>query len=139
MLYNRANSQKLVCQIDVAALGSVMLVIVFTIMIWETDAYSPHHGVAVDLPRVRHPVDMPRAKREDASIVSIMRDGKIFFGHEQVAVDQLPLKIDGRLAQSGEKKVYIQADYRVRYANVKSVLDAVRSAGVDSVGILVAR
>jgi biopolymer transport protein ExbD len=82
VLYNRANSQKLVCQIDLATLGSVMLVTVFTIMIWETDRYSPHHGVGLDLPRVRHPVNMPRAKREDASIVSIMLDGKIFFGNK---------------------------------------------------------
>jgi biopolymer transport protein TolR len=137
MLYNRANSQKLVCQIDVAAFGSVMLVIVFIIMIWETDAYSPHHGLAVDLPKVRQPINMPGAKREDASIISIMQDGKLFFGNERVSVSQLLLKIEEQLGHGGEKKVYLRANPRATYASVKPVLDAVRSAGVDSVGILV--
>jgi hypothetical protein len=81
-----------------------MLVIVFTIMIWETDAYSPHHSVAVNLPGVRHAVNMPRAKREDACIVSIMPNFLRARTSEPVAVAQLPLKIDGRLAQSGEKR-----------------------------------
>jgi len=99
----------------------------------------PHHGVAVDLPKVGHAIRMPRARREDASIVTVMRDGKIFFGDEQVAVAQLPLRIGGRLSHSGEKKVYIQADRRAKFASVKPVLDAVRSAGVDTIGILVAR
>jgi biopolymer transport protein TolR len=139
MLSNRANSLKPICQIDVAALASVMVVLVFVIMVWETFAYSPHHGVAIDLPKVGHSIEMPQAKREDASMVSIMRDGKIFFRNERVTVAELPPKIDGLLSHGGEKKVYIQADARVGYGTVKPVLDAVRSAGVESIGILVAQ
>jgi biopolymer transport protein ExbD len=138
MLSNHANSLRPICQINVAALGSVMVVLVFIIMVWETFAYSPHHGVAVDLPKVRRSIDMPRAKREDASVISIMRDGKMFFRDERVTVTELPLKINGLLSQGGEKKVYIQADARLKYGTVKPVVDAVRSAGVDSIGILVA-
>jgi len=52
MLRHRIKPLKLICQIDVAALGSVMVVLVFTLMIWETFTHSPHHGVAVDLPKV---------------------------------------------------------------------------------------
>ena len=41
-----------------------------------------------------------------------------------------------RLANKVDKRIFIKADARARYGNVVDVVDNVRSAGVDDVGLL---
>jgi len=55
-----------------------MVVLVFIELIAGAMSYNPHHGLSADLPRVLHPVAMPGALRDDAMLVSIMRDGKVY-------------------------------------------------------------
>jgi biopolymer transport protein ExbD len=136
MLRNGSNSLKLICQIDVSALASIMFVLVFTMMVAEVSARPPH-GAGVDLPKVWHPVGMWRADWEDALIIGISRDGKVFFRNEMVAPNELAAKIKERLSQGSERKVYIKADAHVGYARVGTVLDEVRSSGVEKIAFLV--
>src|SRR5271156_3663307 len=118
MLCNRANSVKRICKIDVTPFGSVMMALVFTMMVARVAATPPHGGAGLDLPRVWHPVRMWRAEKEDALIVGIRRDGKVFFHNEMVATDELPSKIKGQLSRGSERKVYIKADRHVGYGAV---------------------
>ena len=82
------------------------------------------------------PAPMPDADKEDALLIAVMRDGKIFFGTDRVEPDQLTQKVKDRLANKADKRVFIKADARARYGNVVEVVDNVRSAGVDDVGLL---
>jgi biopolymer transport protein ExbD/biopolymer transport protein TolR len=79
---------------------------------------------------------MPDADKEDSLLIAVMRDGKIFFGTDRVEPDQLTQKVKDRLANKADKRVFIKADARARYGNVVDVVDNVRSAGVDDVGLL---
>ena len=45
-------------------------------------------------------------------------------------------KVKDRLANKVDKRVFIKSDARARYGNVVDVVDNVRSAGVDDVGLL---
>jgi biopolymer transport protein ExbD/biopolymer transport protein TolR len=108
-------------------MGMVLFVILLVFM------KSPVHGgrVSVDLPKVNHPVSLPGAAREDAMIVTVSRDGKIFLGVDQMTPMHLPAKIADRLTdQSVERKVYIAADMRARWGVVKLALVGVRAAGI---------
>src|ERR1700675_4749761 len=134
MLRNRANSLGPICKIDVTAFASVM-VFLMALMMFLTP--STHHGVGVDLPRVNHSVNMRDANREDAVLVAIMRDGKVFFGDEYVTAEQLTDKIRERLSHHAERKVFIRADARARYGTVSAVLDDIRAAGILRISILV--
>jgi biopolymer transport protein TolR len=80
---------------------------------------------------------MPRARREDALIVSILRDGTMYFGRDKTTSGDLPAQIREGMARGAEKKIYIRADGRLRYLTVREVLEAVRSAGVEKVAFLV--
>ncbi len=114
-----------------------MIVLVFTLM-FATWLGLSHHGIGAHLPKVSHSVAMPRLQREDAMVVTIMRDGGTYFGVDKLAPYQLRSKILGRLKdRSVERRVYIRADARVWYRNVKEVLDRVRSAGIERVAFLV--
>jgi biopolymer transport protein TolR len=134
MLSNRTNSPKPICKIDVTALVSVMVFLVALMMVATP---SPHHGVRVELPKVWHPIGMWRANGEGALIIIVMRDGQIFFGRDRVRPEGLVAKISERLAYGAKREVYIRADARARYFTVSTVLDGIRAAGVERVGILV--
>jgi biopolymer transport protein TolR len=132
------NVSRLFSGIDTTAFAAIMVVLVFIELIAGAMSYNPHHGLSADLPRVLHPVAMPGALRDDAMLVSIMRDGKVYFGSEQIGPDYMAGKIQARLTDRDvERKVYIRADARARYGTVKTVLDGVRSAGLLGVAFLV--
>jgi biopolymer transport protein ExbD/biopolymer transport protein TolR len=66
-----------------------------------------------------------------------MRDGTVYFGADKVPqVDTLTGKVKDRLANRTNKEVYVKADARAHYGNVVQVVDAVRAAGVDDLGLL---
>src|SRR5438270_4549399 len=93
-------------------------------------------GVSVDLAKVNNPTQMPDADKEDALLVAVMRDGKIFFGNDQISPDSLTQKIKDRVANKVDKRVFIRADARAKYGTVVEVVDDVRAAGVDQLGLL---
>jgi len=94
------------------------------------------HGSIVDLPRTWHASPMPRAVREDALSVAITRDGKIYFRNTAISAEELPGKIREGLKNGAEKKVYLRADARARYGDVKQVLIKIRQAGIENVCFL---
>jgi biopolymer transport protein ExbD/biopolymer transport protein TolR len=79
---------------------------------------------------------MPDADKEDALVVAVMRDGKVYFGNDQIAPDQLTNKIKDKLANKVDKRVYVRADARAKFGSVVEVVDNVRAAGVDDLGLL---
>jgi biopolymer transport protein ExbD/biopolymer transport protein TolR len=93
-------------------------------------------GVSVDLARVSNPRDMPDADRDDAIIVAVTRDGSIFLGSERVAKDQLTARVRDLIATRLDKTVFVKSDGRAKYGNVVAVVDEVRAAGVDQLGLL---
>jgi biopolymer transport protein ExbD len=135
MLANRLNPP--ICKIDMTALTGVLFVLFFSTMIADAHGAYPHDGVGIDLARVDHPSPMPGADREDALIVVIMRDGKVFFDNDLIMRGDLAAKVAQRLTYANERKLYVKEDARARYGTVKAALDGIRAAGVPEVGLLV--
>ena len=119
--------------INVTPMVDVMLVLLIIFMVITPMLQK---GVSVELATTNNPVQMPDADKEDALIVAITRDGKVFFGSDQISPDQLSNKVKDRLASRVDKRVFIRADARTKYGNVVEVVDNVRSAGVDQLGLL---
>jgi biopolymer transport protein ExbD/biopolymer transport protein TolR len=65
-----------------------------------------------------------------------MRNGDVFFGTDKISPDNLTGKVKDRLANRVDKRVYVKADSRSHFGNVVQVVDAVRAAGVDDLGLL---
>jgi biopolymer transport protein TolR len=135
MLPSHTRSVRLYCKIDATALAAVLFVLAVIMIVADS---QPHHGYGPDLPHVSHAITIAGANRDDVMMISIMRDGMIFFGMDKLSPSQLPSKIQDRLKdRSVERKVYIRADRRVWYGTVKEVLDGVGSAGIERVAFLV--
>jgi biopolymer transport protein TolR len=129
----RDEGSKVNSNINVTPMVDVMLVLLIIFMVITPMLQK---GVSVDMAKVDNPIPMPDADKEDALLIAVMRDGKIFFGTDRVEPDQLTQKVKDRLANKADKRVFIKADARARYGNVVDVVDNVRSAGVDDVGLL---
>ena len=134
MAINKRNEgSKVNSNINVTPMVDVMLVLLIIFMVITPMLQK---GVSVDLAKVNNPTQMPDADKEDALLVAIMRDGKVFFGNDQISPDALTEKIKDRLANRVDKRVFIRADARAKYGTVVEIVDNVRAAGVDDLGLL---
>jgi biopolymer transport protein TolR len=129
----RNEGAKVNSNINVTPMVDVMLVLLIVFMVITPMLQK---GVSVDLAKTESPKAMEDADKEDALIVAITRDGTVFFGSEKTPPDQLTNKVKDKLANRTNKEVFIRADARARYGAVTDVVDNVRSAGVDEVGLL---
>ena len=132
-LSKRNEGAKISSAINVTPMVDVMLVLLIIFMVVTPMLQK---GISVDMAPVNNPEQMPDADKEDALLVSITRDGKVYFGSEQIQVDGLTQKVKDRLANKPDKRVYVKADMRTRFGGVVQVVDSVRAAGVDDLGLL---
>jgi len=132
-LAKRNEGAKVNSDINVTPMVDVMLVLLIIFMVITPMLQK---GVSVDLAKVYNPEQMPDADKEDALVVAIMRDGKVFFGNDRTDPDQLTQKVKDRLANRVDKRVFIRADARAKFGSVVQVVDNVRDAGVDQLGLL---
>jgi len=132
-LSKRNEGAKVNSDINVTPMVDVMLVLLIIFMV-----ITPmlQHGVSVELAKVNNPEQMPDADKEDALLVAVMRDGTVYFGSDKLPVDQLTGKVKDRLTNRVDKRVYVKADARAKFGAVVEVVDNVRSAGVDELGLL---
>jgi biopolymer transport protein ExbD len=119
--------------INVTPMVDVMLVLLIIFMV-----VTPmlQRGVSVNLAKTDNPVKMPEADREDSLIVAVMRDGKIYLNSDAVTPEALTDTVKDRMANRTDKRIFVKADGGAKYGDVVSVVDDVRSAGVDQLGLL---
>ncbi|MDE3187746.1 MAG: biopolymer transporter ExbD [Acidobacteriota bacterium] len=129
----RNEGGKINSNINVTPMVDVMLVLLIIFMV-----ITPmlQQKVAVDMAKVENAISMPDADKEDAIVVAITRDGGVFLGQDKVATSELGVKVRDKLADTPGKTIYIRADARAQYRAVEDAIDAVRTAGVDEVGLL---
>jgi biopolymer transport protein ExbD/biopolymer transport protein TolR len=132
-LAKRDEGSKVNSNINVTPMVDVMLVLLIIFMVITPMLQK---GVSVDLAKTNNPIEMQAADKEDALVVAIQKDGKVFFGTDPTDPDQLTNKIKDRIANRVDKTVYIRSDARTKYGRVVEVVDNVRAAGVDQLGLL---
>jgi biopolymer transport protein ExbD len=130
-------SDNTIADINVTPMVDIMLVLLIIFMV-----VTPllQKGVSVDLARTKYQREMREADRDDAVVVAVTRDAKIFLNADQIPnKDQLGPKIQDILASKVDKTVYIKSDRRAKYGELVDVVDIVRAVGVDTLGLLTSR
>ena len=120
--------------INVTPMVDVMLVLLIIFMV-----ITPmlQNKVQIDMAKVENPTNMPDADKEDAIVVAITRSGDVFLGQNKTSIDVLGNQVREKMADNpGNKKIFIRADSRAEYLSVENAIDAVRTTGVDEVGLL---
>ncbi len=129
----RNEGKKVNSNINVTPMVDVMLVLLIIFMV-----ITPmlNNKVNVDLPKADAAVVMEDANKEDAVVVAVTRDGRVFLGGDQVTLDDMGTKISAKLENKTNKEVFLRADIRANYGKVMDAVDGVRSAGVSQLGLL---
>jgi biopolymer transport protein ExbD len=122
-----------VADINVTPMVDVMLVLLIIFMV-ITPMLSK--GISVDMVKTVNPVSMQAADKSDAIIVAVTRDGRTYLNTTQMPADQLPAKVKDMLTNRLDKMCYVRADSRAKYEKVVDVVNNLRAAGVDQLGLL---
>ena len=124
-----------VSDINVTPMVDVMLVLLIIFMVITPMLTK---GAAVEMVKAKNPIAMQAADKEDAILIAITRDSKVFMspGNKQLNSEDLPDKVRDLLTNRTDKTVYIKADKRSKYEKVEDVIDNLRAAGVDELGLL---
>lgn len=120
-------------EINVTPMVDVMLVMLIIFMV-ITPMLSK--GVSVDMVRTRNPIAMDEADAEDALVVAVTRDGQVFLGREKLELRDLAQQVSDVVSNRIDKTVYLKCDARSKYEVVVEVVNTIRTAGVDQVGLL---
>jgi len=124
-----------VADINVTPMVDVMLVLLIIFMVITPMLTK---GVSVDLVKTKNPITMQAADKEDAILISVTRNGGVFLspGNLRLQADQLPERVRDLLTNKIDKTVYIRADARSKYSTVEDVVDNLRAAGVNEIGLI---
>jgi biopolymer transport protein ExbD/biopolymer transport protein TolR len=129
----RDEGSKVNSNINVTPMVDVMLVLLIIFMV-----ITPmlQNKVNIDLAKTDNPVPMADADKEDAIVVAVTRSGDIYLGQTKVASSELGAKVRDKLTDKPGKQIFVRADARAKFLDVENAIDDVRTAGVDSVGLL---
>jgi biopolymer transport protein ExbD len=122
-----------VADINVTPMVDIMLVLLIIFMVITPMLQK---GVSVDMAKAANPRAMQDAEKDDAVLLAVTRDGKIFLGTTPVASDEVTQKVKDMISGRLDKTVYVKSDARAKYGDVVKLINNVRAAGVDSLGLL---
>ena len=118
---------------NVIPMADIMLVLLIIFMV-VTPMLTK--GLSVELAKVSSPTDMPDADKDDAVIVGISASGDVYLGSTKSDISQVADQVRDRISNKLNKTVFVKSDGRAKYGDVVKVVDEIRSAGVDNVGLL---
>jgi len=120
---------------NVIPMADIMLVLLIIFMV-----ITPmlQHGAPVDMAKAENADKMPNADRDDAIIVAVTRDGRLFLspGNKEIVLDQITDDVKDLVTGRLDKTVYVRSDARAKYGDVVKAVDEVRAAGVENIGLL---
>src|SRR5579872_4032342 len=118
---------------NVIPMADIMLVLLIIFMVVTPMLQKT---LPVDMARVNNAHEMQEADKDDAIIVAVTRDGTIYLKNTKISKEDITGQIKDMLSARLDKTVYVKSDARAKYGDVVAVVDEIRSAGVDQLGLL---
>ena len=118
---------------NVIPMADIMLVLLIIFMVVTPMLQKT---LPVDMARVNNAREMQDADKDDAIIVAVTRDGTIYLKNTRISKDDITGQVKDMIANRLDKTVYVKSDARAKYGDVVAVVDEIRSAGVDQLGLL---
>ena len=131
----RPKGLEVTSDINVTPMVDVMLVLLIIFMVITPMLTK---GAAVEMAKTKNPIAMKDADKEDAILLAVTRSGQVFLspGNKQINIDDITPMVRALQADKLEKTVYIKSDARAKYERVTTVVDTLRAAGVDQLGLI---
>ena len=124
-------------EINVTPMVDIMLVLLIIFMV-----VTPllQKGVTVTLPKGKNPVEDAGITKDTAIVIAIPAAGQYYVGRDLIqGRDKLIQLIKDRmgvLKPSDPRIVYIKGGVNVPYGEIVNVIDSIREAGFDQIGLV---
>lgn len=130
MSINVSNEDEVSSEPNVVPLCDVLLVLLIIFMV-----VTPliQKGIDVRLPVALNTINMPE---NPEVVLSIRKDGKLYIGQDQITLDNLQTMIEEAFMTASDKRLYLRADGELEYGNIVDVVEILKAAGVEIVGII---
>ena len=130
-LPSRSRDRRVLSEINVTPLVDVMLVL---LVIFMVTAPMLQRGTDVQLPQALH----SDLKEQDRLTLTLTREGRIFLNSEEVPRSELQRRLVA-VTRDRERTVQFRGDSHVSYGLVIEVMDAMKAAGIETVGMITER
>jgi len=115
---------------NVVPLCDVLLVLLIIFMIVTPMIQK---GVDVALPNAVNTITMPE---NPEVVLSIKKDGTLYLKDKKVTLENLQSQLEEAFLTVADKKLYLRADSDLEYGKIVDLIDVIREAGVEVVGII---
>lgn len=123
------HNRRLMSEINIIPLVDVVLVLLVIFMITAPLLYR---GIDVKLPQAA----TNTAQAEERKVLTIQKNRSVYLDEEKVAFNRLKERLNVLKAASPNLSIYLRADREVPYGTVVQVMDWVKQAGIDRLGIV---
>jgi biopolymer transport protein TolR len=121
-------------EINVTPLVDVVLVLLIIFMVVTPMLQK---GVNVMLPITQNPDKKP--DNENQLIISVKSDSTIYIDTNWVPKNDFVTQMKEMYQRSPGKEIMIKGDSRLRYKDIKKVMDMINEAGYENVGLITER
>ena len=124
-----------VADINVTPMVDVMLVLLIIFMVIAPMLQS---GVSVALPKSKYPDPDPNIIKDTSAVVAIPNNGEYYIGRDKIALVDIPQRVKTILKDKPvpDQVVYVKRSKGVKYGEVVAVIDSIREAGFDRIGLV---
>jgi len=116
-------------EINVTPLVDVMLVLLIIFMV---TAPMLQTGIDVELPQTKNVTDV---NPEERIIISISRQGEIYYGSKPVNITILPELLQ-KDVESPKDSIFLRADKDIKWNSIVTVIDTIRGAGFSEIKLV---
>ena len=123
-------------EINVTPMVDIMLVLLIIFMVITPLLQS---GVSVALPKeMRNPEEDPAIIKESSLVVAITKENDFYVSKDKVDINEVQDRVSKAMENKKpeERIVYIKSDVEADYGSVVEVINSIRKAGIDQIGLV---